>query len=56
MRRAAWEYGDEAATIKGDVKKFFYSIDRIKLKKILKKKNKMPKNLKVIIPYNRQCR
>lgn len=38
MRKAKWEYGEETTIIKGDFKKFFYSIYRDILKKILPKK------------------
>lgn len=38
LRKAKWEYGEEAYIIKLDIKKFFYSIDRGVLKKILEKK------------------
>ena len=40
MRVARMKYGDEAAVIKIDVKKFFYSIDRRILKKLLAKRFK----------------
>jgi len=39
---------DEAITIKGDVKKFFCSIDRNRLKKILKERIKCQKTLKLL--------
>lgn len=40
LRKASWEYGESAYIIKLDVSKFFYSIDREILKKILRKKIK----------------
>ncbi|MCC5911306.1 MAG: RNA-dependent DNA polymerase [Clostridiaceae bacterium] len=48
MRKAAWEYGDKAFIIKIDIKKFFYSIDREILKKILTKKIKCKKTLNLL--------
>lgn len=38
MRKAKWQYGDQAYIIKLDIKKFFYSIDREILKKLFRKK------------------
>ena len=38
LRQAQWQYGDDATIIKGDVKKFFYTIDRDILKILLRKK------------------
>ncbi len=40
MRKAAWQYGQEAFIIKLDIKKFFYSINREILKEIITKKIK----------------
>lgn len=40
LRQGKWEYGEQAYIVKFDVKKFFYSIDRDKLKNIYKKKIK----------------
>ncbi len=48
MRKAKWEYGDAAGIAKMDVKKFFYSIDREILKKLLLKKIKCKKTLRLI--------
>lgn len=48
MRKAKWEYGEEITIIKGDFKKFFYSIDRDILKKILPKKIKCKRTLKLL--------
>lgn len=48
MRKAKWQYGDEAYIIKMDIKKFFYSIDRKTLKKILPKKIKCKKTLRLL--------
>ena len=48
MRKAKWEYGDDAGIVKMDVKKFFYSIDRDILKKLLPKKIKCKKTLRLI--------
>ncbi len=42
MQRGKWEYGESTYIIKGDVKKFFYSINRNILKKLLSKKIKCP--------------
>lgn len=38
MRKAYWEYGDDAYIVKIDIKKFFYTIDRDILKKLYAKK------------------
>lgn len=38
MRKAAWEFGDEAFILKVDVKRFFYSINRTVMKRIYRKK------------------
>lgn len=48
LRKAKWEYGEEAYIVKVDFKKFFYSIDRKILKKLLTKKIKCKKTLRLI--------
>jgi hypothetical protein len=48
MRNAKWKYGDDAYIIKIDIKKFFYTIDRDVLKKILPKKIKCKKTLRLL--------
>lgn len=48
MRKAKWEFGEGAGIVKMDVRKFFYSIDRDILKKILPKKIKCKKTLGLI--------
>lgn len=48
MRKAKWEYGDQAYIIKMDIKKFFYTIDRDVLKNILPKKISCNKTLRLI--------
>lgn len=48
IRKAKWQYGEEACIIKIDIKKFFYSIDREILKRILPKKIKCKKTLRLI--------
>lgn len=48
MRKARWLYGDNAYIIKGDVKKFFYTIDRDVLKTLLPKKIKCKKTLRLL--------
>lgn len=48
MRKAKWEYGDRAYVVKVDMKKFFYSIDRKILKRLLKKKIKCNKTLDLL--------
>lgn len=48
MRKAKWEYGDEAYIIKIDIKKFFYTIDRDVLKRLLPKKIKCKKTLRLL--------
>ena len=48
MRKAKWEYGEETAIIKGDVKKFFYTINRDILKNLLQKKIKCKKTLNLL--------
>ena len=48
MRKAKWEYGEETTVIKGDFKKFFYSIDRDILKTLLRKKIKCRRTLDLL--------
>lgn len=48
MQRAQWEYGPDATIIKSDIEKFFYSIDRDLLKKLLPKTIKCKKTLRLI--------
>lgn len=48
MRKAKWEYGEDAYIIKVDIKKFFYSIDRGILKKLIRKKIKCSKTLGLV--------
>lgn len=48
IKRAKWEYGNDAYIIKIDIKKFFYSIDREVLKTLLPKKIKCKKTLRLI--------
>ena len=48
MRKAKWEYGDEAFIIKIDVKKFFYSIVREILKELIAKTIKDKETLNLI--------
>ena len=48
IRKAKWEYGEDAYIIKLDIKKFFYSIDREILKDLLPKKIKCKKSLRLI--------
>ena len=43
MRKAKWEYGDNAFIVKIDIKKFFYTIDREVLRRILLKHIDCPK-------------
>ncbi len=38
LRKAKWQYGDGAYIIKLDIRKFFYSIDRERLKQIIRRK------------------
>lgn len=40
QRMAKWEYGENAYIVKADISKFFYSIDREILKRLLRKKIK----------------
>lgn len=48
MRKAKWEYGEDTTIIKGDIKKFFYSIDRDVLKRLLPKKIKCKRTLRLL--------
>ena len=48
MRKANWQYGEDAYIVKLDIKKFFYSIDRDILKEILTKKVKCQKTLNLL--------
>lgn len=45
MKKAKWEYGENTTIIKGDFAKFFYSIDRDILKKIIIKKIRCERTL-----------
>ena len=48
MRKAKWEYGEDAYIVKVDVEKFFYSITREILKQMLPKKIKCQKTLSLL--------
>ena len=48
LRKAHWEWGEEAYICKADVRKFFYSIDRDILKRIYRKKVKEADVLRVM--------
>lgn len=48
IRKAKWQYGEDAYIIKVDIRKFFYSIDRDILKSFLPKKIKCEKTLRLI--------
>jgi retron-type reverse transcriptase len=48
IRKAKWQYGEDAFIIKADFKKFFYSIDREILKTLLRKKIKCQKTLRLL--------
>lgn len=48
MRKASWQYGKEAFIIKLDIRKFFYTIDRSVLKKLLPKKIKCKSTLELL--------
>lgn len=48
IRKAKWQYGEDAYIIKMDIKKFFYTINRNILKKILANKIKCKKTLMVL--------
>lgn len=48
MRKAKWEYGEDAYIIKMDIEKFFYTIDREILKEIIRKKIDCESTLSII--------
>jgi len=48
MRKAKWMYGDGAYTIKLDIKKFFYTINRKVLKKIIHNQIKCDKTIRLL--------
>lgn len=48
MRKAAWEYGEDAYIIKLDIRRFFYSINREILKDLLPKKIKCIDTLNLV--------
>lgn len=48
LRKAKWEYGDDAFIIKLDISKFFYTINRDILKSLLLKKIKCQKTLRLL--------
>lgn len=48
IRKAKWQYGDSAFIVKMDIGKFFYSIDREILKKLLSKKVTCPRAQRLI--------
>lgn len=48
IRKAKWQYGNDAYILKVDMKKFFYSIDRKVLKKVIKKKVKCKRTLTLL--------
>lgn len=48
MRKAKWQYGEEAYIVKMDVRKFFYSIDREIMKELYKKKITCKKTLRLL--------
>lgn len=48
LRKTKWDYGDKAYIIKGDVSKFFYTIDREVLKKLLARKIKCTKTIRLL--------
>lgn len=48
MRKAYWEYGEDAYIVKIDVKKFFYTIDREVLKVLVSRKIKCKRALELI--------
>lgn len=47
LKKAYWQYGNDAYIVKIDFKKFFYSIDRDILKRLLTKKIKCDKTLRL---------
>ncbi len=48
LRKAKWEYGDNAYIVKIDIRKFFYTINREILKKLLARKIKCKKTLDLL--------
>ena len=48
MRKASWEYGDSTFIVKLDVRKFFYTVNRDVLKRLLPKKIKCKKTLSLL--------
>lgn len=48
MKKAKWDYGEGTTIIKGDVKKFFYTIDRQVLKDLLPKKIRCKETLSLL--------
>lgn len=48
MRKSSWEYGKGAFIVKLDIRKFFYSIDREILKRVIKKKIHCKQTLELI--------
>lgn len=48
MKKAKWQYGEQAFIVKIDIKKFFYTIDRDVLKKLLPKKIRCKKTLRLL--------
>ncbi len=48
IRKAKWLYGNDAFVVKVDIEKFFYTIDRAILKRLLAKKVTCPRTLQLI--------
>lgn len=48
MRKAKWKYGADCYVVKVDIKKFFYTIDRGILKRIITKKIRCKKTLSLV--------
>lgn len=48
MRKAKWQYGEDAYIVKMDIKKFFYSIDRKVMKDLLPKRIKCKRTLNLL--------
>lgn len=48
LSKANWEYGEDSYIIKLDISRFFYSVNRIVLKSILRKKLKCKRTLNLI--------
>lgn len=48
MRKAAWEFGEDAFILKVDVRRFFYSIDRTILKRIYRNRLKCKRTLRLL--------